>query len=207
MQLPFYRDIEQVRDEARGCLACGRSAHRSQVVFGAGNTSARLMLVAEYPSQSDDRTGLPFTGPGGEYLDELLELAGTHRDEIYITNLVRCYATESGKPGGKIKGASRREIDACSVWMNLETQFVDPHVILAIGAPAAAEFFDRDFQLSEHRGSWRQRPDGRWISATLQPAYVLRLRTHDPERADELHHLVLNDIRAAVERSRLTPPG
>jgi uracil-DNA glycosylase len=202
MQLPFYSSLQDVRAAASDCVACGRSRQRSQVVFGAGNPDASLMLVAEYPSRTDDSTGLLFTGPAGDYLDSLLQEAGTGRDDVYITNIVRCYATETGKPGDRIRAASKREARACSIWMNLEIQFVDPAVILAIGAPAAHSLIDDSFSLSEDHGTWRIRPDGRSITATMQPAYILRMRAHDPERAAHLHALVLNDIRAAVALSR-----
>jgi uracil-DNA glycosylase len=172
------------------------------VVFGSGNPHAKLMLIAEYPSQRDDVTGEPFTGPAGHYLDELLCAAETSRDEIYITNLVRCYSTETGKPGDRIRGATKREIRACSIWTDLELQFVDPQVILAIGAAPVAALIHEDFQLTSQRGIWHERPDGRLIIATMQPAYVLRIRPHDPLRADEIHELILQDIRAAVARSR-----
>jgi uracil-DNA glycosylase len=202
MQLPFYSSLDEVRVAASGCMACGRSRQRSQVVFGAGNPGASLMLIAEYPSRRDDTTGHPFTGPAGDYLDELLADAGTNRDEIYITNIVRCYATETGRPGDRIRGATKRESKACSIWMGLELQFVNPRVLLAIGAPAAAALIDEDFQLTTQHGTWHMRDDGREAMATMQPAYVLRVRSHDPGRADELHALILKDIRAAVTRSR-----
>jgi uracil-DNA glycosylase len=203
MQLPFYSNIEEVRQAARGCRACRRSEQRSQVVFGAGDPNASLMLVAEYPSQTDDRTGVPFTGPAGDFLDELLEECGVTRDRIWITNVVRCYATETGRAGDRIRGATQRERTACKIWMDLELQFVDPSVILAVGAPAAASLIAPEFQLTDQRGSWHQRDDGRWAIATLQPAYLLRMRTYDPDAFPHLRSLVLSDIEAAVTRAGL----
>lgn len=202
MQLPFYSSLDEVRAEAANCQGCRRARQRTQVVFGAGNPDANLMLVAEYPSRADDSTGTPFTGPAGTYLDELLVQSGTVRDDVYITNVVRCYATDTGKPGDRNCPASKSEREACRIWTDLETQFVDPRVILAVGAPAAHALIDERFQLSEEHGTWRRLADGRWITATMQPAYVLRMRTHDPDRASALHELVLEDIRAAVARSR-----
>jgi uracil-DNA glycosylase len=202
MQLPFYSSLDEVRESAAGCQACSRSQHRTQVVFGAGNPHASLMLVAEYPSHTDDSTGKPYTGPAGDYLDELLAEAGTGRDSIYITNIVRCFATESGHPAGRLRNASKRERKACSVWMNLEIQFVDPKVIIAVGAPPAHSLIDENFQLSDQRGEWFQRSDGRMIIATFQPAYVLRMRQHDPDRAQELHSLILQDLMSALSMVR-----
>lgn len=201
MQLPFYSSIDEVRSDALRCQACRRAGQRSQVVFGAGDPNADLMLVAEYPSQTDDRTGIPFTGPAGEFLDEILVECGVSREQIWITNVVRCYATESGRPGDRIRGASLRERNACNIWMDLEIQFVNPAVILAVGAPAASSLISPDFRLTEQRGTWHRRDDGRWALATLQPAYLLRMRTHDPDRFPELRRLVLSDFQAAIDRA------
>jgi uracil-DNA glycosylase len=206
MQLPFYQSLSEVRDDASQCQACGRSEMRSQVVMGSGDPDAALMLVAEYPSQSDDATGLPYSGPAGDYLDELLDAADIERSEIYITNLVRCYTTETGRPGDRIKPATKSEQRACSTWMTLETQFVRPQVILVLGAPVARALIDPEFDISRQRGEWHRRPDGVELIATFQPAYVLRIQSHDPDRAKQIEQLVQNDIRAAVERSRSTPP-
>jgi uracil-DNA glycosylase len=204
MQLPFYANLDEVREEARACKACGRASQRTQVVFGAGDPSADLMLVAEYPSQTDDRTGAPFTGPAGDFLDELLSECGLSRDSIWITNVVRCYATDSGRPGDRIRPSTQRERSACKIWMDLELQFVDPKVVLAVGAPAAASLIDPEFRLTEQRGTWHRRADGRWAIATLQPAYLLRMRTHDPDSFPRLREMIGNDIRAAAERAGLT---
>lgn len=203
MQLPLYDNLDEVRAAAAGCRACGRAEQRTQVVFGAGDERSRLMLVAEYPSRTDDRTGEPFTGPAGELLDDLLAECGVSRDQIWITNLVRCYSTESGRAGDRIRAAGRREILACQVWMNLELQFVDPSVILAVGAPATSTMIRDDFRLTEQRGTWHKREDGRWVMPTLQPAYLLRLEQHDPVRARELRAAIVADIAAAVERAGL----
>lgn len=204
MQLPFYSSIDDVRNAARGCQACRRAGQRSQVVFGAGDSNANLMLVAEYPSQTDDRTGVPFTGPAGAFLDEILDECGVSREQIWITNIVRCYATETGRPGDRIRGATRRERTACKIWMDLEIQFVDPSVILAVGAPAASSLIASDFRLTDQRGTWHRRADGRWAIATLQPAYLLRMRTHDPERFPELRRLLLSDFKSAIDLAGIT---
>lgn len=198
MQLPFYSNLADVRAAAAGCQGCGRSKQRSQVVMGSGAPDASLMLIAEYPSRRDDQTGEPFTGPAGVYLDELLNAAGASREQIYITNIVRCFATQGGN---QIRSSTKQERVACNVWTELELQFVNPSVILAIGAPPASALIGEDFKLTEQHGEWYRDAWGRWITATLQPAYVLRMRAHDPERADKLHQVILDDLRAAVAQS------
>lgn len=207
MQLSFYTSLDEVRTEARKCQGCSRAEQRYQVVMGAGDPNARLMLIAEYPSQSDDRTGIPYSGPAGDYLDVLLEHAGINRSVIYITNIVRCYSTGTGRTGDRISSATQAQQRACSVWTDLEVQFVRPDVILALGGPSAKALIDSDFELTAQRGQWYTRTDGIDVLATYQPAYVLRLGRHDPQAAKDAEDLIIKDIRAAYARSRTSPPG
>lgn len=199
MELPLYASIEEVRQAALDCRACGRAETRRQVVFGAGNPEARLMLVGEAPSSTDDSTGLPFTGPAGDLLDELLEEAGTSRDEVWITNLLRCF--EGRRRDGRIENQPARqgEIRACKRWLDLEIQYVNPRVILAVGAPAAKTLIAPDFKLTEQRGVLIQRADGRTAIATIQPAYVMRLRSLvDDAASNAARKEFVADISAAV---------
>src|SRR5690606_31824455 len=83
MELPLYNNVDEIREAARSCTACARSAERRQVVFGHGNPEADLMLVGEAPSAADDSTGLPFTGPAGTLLDEVLAEAGVERRQLW----------------------------------------------------------------------------------------------------------------------------
>jgi uracil-DNA glycosylase len=204
VQLPFYDSIDDVRREARACLGCVRSRQRTQVVFGNGDPNAALMLVGEYPSEPDDRTGEPFSGPAGVFLDELLGEIGLSRDRVWLTNIVRCYATHSGERGGELRSPRAAEIGACALWMNLEIQFVNPKVIVALGAPAAHTLISPDLHLTEDRGSWHRRHDGRMMMATFQPAYALRMRAHDPGQFPMLRELISTDLGAAARRADLS---
>lgn len=200
MELPLYASIDEVRAAARECRACRRAETRTQVVFGAGNPKARLMIVGEAPSATDDSTGLPYTGPAGDLLDELLNEAGSARDEIWITNLVRCY--EGRERSGRFENQPARvtEIRACSHWLNLEIQYIKPRVIVAMGSPAAHVLIASDFKLSEDRGSIHRRSDGIQVIATAQPAYAMRLRTLvDANAANAERKRLVADLSLAVQ--------
>ncbi len=175
--LPLYSDIDEVRKFARDCVACSRSETRQQVVFGAGNPDAELMLIGEAPSLTDDVTGHPFTGPAGDLLDEMLAAHGLSRDRIWITNLVRCYAGRSRDGRSENRPVKAAEVKACNSWLDLEIYFVNPRVLLAVGSPAAKHLINPSFQLSKERGKiQRHRTDGKYVLATAQPAYAMRLK-------------------------------
>ena len=200
MELPLYSSIDEVRDDALNCRACGRAETRRQVVFGAGNPEARLMLVGEAPSSTDDSTGLPYTGPAGDLLDQLLDEAGTDREAVWITNLLRCF--EGRRRDGRLENQPARtsEIRACSRWLNLEIQYIKPSVIVAIGSPAARVLISPEFKLSEQRGQVHSRSDGIQVVATTQPAYAMRLRNLvDEDTAEAERERLIADLAVAVE--------
>jgi uracil-DNA glycosylase family 4 len=83
-------ELEAVAAEAAGCTRCRLHQSRTQVVFGQGDPHADLMFVGEAPGFHEDRQGLPFVGPSGQLLNRLLEGIGLRREDVYITNVVRC---------------------------------------------------------------------------------------------------------------------
>lgn len=198
--LPLYPTLESAASACQECRACPRFQTRQIVVFGSGDPRARLMLVGEAPSATDDATGKPFTGPAGKLLDAVLAEAGISRSAIWITNLVRCFAGRERNNRPENRPASAREIAACRIWMSTELQLVHPRVILAIGAPAARELIDPEYRLQEQRGQIHSLPGGRQAIATYQPAYVMRLANLvDRAASDEARRMLAADVRLAVE--------
>jgi uracil-DNA glycosylase len=205
LELPLYPTLESARLAVADCRACARSGTRDQVVFGLGNPDAALMLVGEAPSPTDDKTGKPFTGPAGKLLDQLLDEAGLHRRDLWITNLVRCF--DGSLKNGRMENRPVRagEAQACRTWLDLELRYVNPKVVLAIGAPAARYIIGRDFRLQEQHGQLVPLPDGRTAVATIQPAYVMRLATINPDAQADARAQLVNDIRIAARAAGLIP--
>ena len=83
-------ELEAVAAEAAGCTRCRLHQSRTQVVFGQGHPHAELMFVGEAPGFHEDRQGVPFVGPSGQLLNRLLEGIGLRRQDVYVTNVVRC---------------------------------------------------------------------------------------------------------------------
>lgn len=82
--------LELLRQRCLACFACELRKGCRQVVFARGTPRARMMLVGEGPGADEDRLGIPFVGAAGQLLDRILEAAGLKRDELYITNVVKC---------------------------------------------------------------------------------------------------------------------
>ena len=111
----------------RGCVSCpGLAATRHTVVFGAGDADADVMFVGEAPGANEDRAGLPFVGQAGRLLDQLLGEIGLARDDVFITNVLRC------RPPGN-RDPHPAEVDNCQAWLLRTVELVEPKVICTLG--------------------------------------------------------------------------
>lgn len=110
----------------RKCKRCRLYLTRTNVLCGEGNLHAPLMLIAQAPGQNEDREGRMFIGPSGKVLEELLDEAGIRRDEIYMTNLIKCRLPKNRRP-------KQTEIEACSSFLEKEIVLIDPEVLIPLG--------------------------------------------------------------------------
>ncbi|MEZ4770127.1 MAG: uracil-DNA glycosylase [Caldilineales bacterium] len=202
--LPLFPQYDTLPAVKKACLACTRcelSQTRHTVVFGAGDPAARLMLIGQGASQTDDRTGIPYSGPAGEYLDKALESAGLSREQVWITNVTKCLAAKEGKDGRvELRPPRKAELDACRPWLEDELLLIRPAAIVAVGGPAAQALIDPGFNLTEHRGQWYDGPGGIPTLATYQPTYLVRLSQWDRPRAVKGWRDLVADLRLATER-------
>jgi DNA polymerase len=164
------------------------------------------MLIGQGPSPTDDETGLPFSGPAGEFLDIALKQAGLCRDELWLTNLYKCVATREISQSGRIEQRPPHvaEIDACRHWLEQELLLVQPAVLVAIGGPAAQVLIDKDFQLSSQRGQWHDGLHGLPTIAIYQPAYLKRLSQWDRPAAVQGWRDLVADLRIVSELTTRT---
>lgn len=176
-----FPDIVAARAAAQGCVRCDLSETRRQVVFGVGAPSARLLILGEGPSEMDDRSGEPFSGPSGSLLETWFVRLGLRREEVWLTNVVRC--RPAARKDGRLKNRppTDREATACHFWLDTEIALVRPAVILALGGSAGKALLGKSFKITQERGRWHEGPGGSAILTTFHPAYLLRLE--DPELA------------------------
>ena len=196
-----YPDLPRLQAACLACTRCDLSTTRRNVVFGAGDPAARLMLIGQGASPTDDRTGLPYSGPAGEYLDKALHAAGLSRETVWITNVTKCLASKEGKDGrAELRPPRKSELSACRAWLEDELLLIRPDVIVAIGGPAAQALIDPNFNLTEQRGRWYDGPGGIPTLATYQPTYLVRLSQWDRPKAVAGWRELVADLRMAAER-------
>ena len=148
------------------CKRCGLRAGYRQVVVGDGDPEADLMLVGEGPGQDEDQQGLPFVGRAGQLLDRILQAASLRRDEVYITNVVKCRP-----PGNRLPNPG--EVAACRGYLDAQIRLIQPKILVCLGLLATRTVIDEKASMGRARGKWFTR-QGVSIIATYHPAALLR---------------------------------
>lgn len=165
-----WKDIEQ---HIAACTHCPLSRTRRLPVMGRGSRQADIMLIAEAPGGEEDRQGLPFVGRSGEVLDSLLKDCGLTREEIYITNILKCHPPGNRDP-------KEEEKDACLPYLKYETFLLKPKVIVCLGRVAAQRIISPDFRITRQHGTWTYRKNCA-MTAVYHPSAILR----DPSKYEE----------------------
>ncbi len=169
------RSLAEAREAATRCRRCDLYGPATQVVFGEGPETAEIIFVGEQPGDKEDLAGHPFVGPAGAMFNRALGEAGIERDKAYVTNAVKHFKYE---PRGKFrlhKKPDTKEISACRYWLDLEKSFLNPKIIVALGASAGQALLGRTVRIGAERG--RPIPQGNEapVFVTVHPSYLLRL--------------------------------
>ncbi len=157
--------LAKIATEIAACTACNLHQGRTQTVPGDGNAQAEIMFVGEAPGFHEDKQGLPFVGASGRYLEQLLEMIGLHRKDVFITNVVRCRPPQNRDP-------LRPELEACNDYLDQQIAVIQPKVIATLGRYSMARFFPSG-KISKIHGQPKF-ADGRIYYPLFHPAAVLR---------------------------------
>lgn len=185
-------DIERIAAECANCGRCGLGDRRHNLVFGAGNPEAEVMLIGEGPGEQEDLQGIPFVGPAGKLLDSMLEMIDLDRSKVYIANMVKCRPPHNRDP-------QDAEISACRIWLGKQLAVVKPKIIVCLGRIAAQAMIDENFRITAHHGRWYD-IDGRRVTATYHPSALLRDVSKRPEAFTDLRS-IRQEIRSICERT------
>ncbi len=152
--------------EVASCTKCNLCQNRTQTVFGTGNKSAKWMVIGEAPGQYEDEQGKPFVGKAGQLLTEMLRAVGLERDDVYITNILKC------RPPGN-RDPKPDEAENCSGYLQQQCVLIKPKIILAVGRISAQTLLKTDAPLTKLRGKVHEL-DGTPLVVVYHPAYLLR---------------------------------
>ncbi len=151
--------------EVSACPNCVLSRTRIKAVPGEGPVDAEVMFIGEGPGFHEDRQGRPFVGPAGRFLEELLTSIGFRREQVYITNVVKCRPPENRDP-------APGEIAACSPYLDRQLAIINPKVVVTLGRYSMARFFPGQSITRIH--GQPKHEDGRTILPLFHPAAGLR---------------------------------
>lgn len=125
--------LDAIAAEVRACRRCPLSAGRTQAVPGEGDPDTEVVFVGEGPGFNEDRQGRPFVGRAGELLVRLLATLGWRREEVFITNVVKCRPPDNRDP-------EPSEIAACAPYLQRQLEVLDPALVVTLGRHSMARF-------------------------------------------------------------------
>lgn len=166
---PSPATLEELHRVMVKCTRCTLSLSRTKVVPGSGSHEARLLFVGEAPGASEDRQGVPFVGASGKLLDEMLEIAGIPRDEVFIANVVRCRPPENRNPRAA-------ELRACAGWLEEQVRLIGPEWVVPLGRFGLQHFLPGG-KITQLQGTVQEveyRGDKLRLFPLFHPAAVLR---------------------------------
>ena len=175
-------DFEELERRINGCVLCTLGTKRTMAVPGNGSRMARLMFIGEGPGYYEDQQGLPFVGRAGQLLNEMLAAIGMRREDVFVTNMIKCRAPNNRDP-------LPIEIRSCGPYLDRQIELISPKVIVTLGRYSTAKFFP-DEPIGKLRGT-----PANWNGIVVYPMY-------HPAAA-----LRNSTIRAALERDFLKLPS
>ncbi|MBU0700219.1 uracil-DNA glycosylase [bacterium] len=139
--------IEKIEESIQGCTKCHLAQYRNNIVLGTGNPDAQLMIIGEAPGEKEDMQGEPFVGDAGQLLTKMLAAIHIKREDVYITNVVKC------RPQGN-RNPNHDEIEACNSCLIAQIRVVKPKIILCMGNFAAKTLLKKTEGISTLRGKF-----------------------------------------------------
>ena len=150
------------------CIACPLAEQgRTQVVFGVGNPDSKLLFIGEGPGRDEDIKGEPFVGRAGQLLNQIIEAMGLKREDIYISNVVKC------RPPGNRTPLPIERNTCKDLLLFKELAIIKPVIICTLGSAATQGILGDEIRISDVRGQFHDF-QGILVMPTYHPAYLLR---------------------------------
>ncbi len=190
--------LAQIADAIRGCTRCPLARGRTQTVPGEGNVLSDVLLVGEGPGAREDATGRPFVGPAGQLLTELLHAIGWEREDVFITNVVKC------RPPGN-RDPEPGEIGACADYLDAQERALDPAVVVTLGRHSLQRYLP-GARIGAVHGRMRRSYTGQHVFPMYHPAAALHQASLRETLVRDMRGLpaALLDARRALEDERST---
>ncbi|MBW6516227.1 MAG: uracil-DNA glycosylase [Candidatus Cloacimonetes bacterium] len=136
--------LQQRCAQYKDCKKCELHKQRMNFVYGEGNPSAKMMLIGEGPGSDENKQGRPFVGKAGQLLTRMLLAINLQREEVYITNVVKC------QPPGN-RNPMPEEVSSCLPYLKEQIDIIAPKMIVLLGKVAAGSLFETKEPMSTLR--------------------------------------------------------
>lgn len=161
--------LDTIRDTAANCKLCDLWKGRKNPVFDKGNPESNIMICGMVPAYEENKKGIPFVGRAGKLLDEILYNVGLTLDDVYVSNIVKCFLA----PGKSLK---EEWIDACLPYLICQISSVAPKVIVTLGLDASIGLLGlpADTKMGSIRGKVHKYGLAIEVVPTYHPSFLLR---------------------------------
>ena len=185
-------ELDAIRKNVISCTRCELSKTRTNAVPGVGHIETGIVFIGEAPGRNEDLQGSPFVGTAGKILSEALEYAGFVREDIYITNVVKCRPPNNRRP-------NKQEMESCATYLQKELEIIQPKIICVLGNTAFGSLLGGK-EITKNRGKI-MRKHGYLYFVTLHPAAIIynqELRQILKEDLKTLHS-ILDKIKKGID--------
>ena len=193
--------LEQIANEVRVCEGCRLHATRTRAVPGEGDPDTEVVFVGEGPGFNEDREGRPFVGRAGGLLVRLLQSIGWRREDVFITNVVKCRPPDNRDP-------QPDEIAACAPFLRRQLEALDPAVVVTLGRYSMGTFLPGARIGQVHGTSTPADPEtgarDALVFAMYHPAAALRTPALERESFDDIARVPTVLLRARERREGQT---
>lgn len=191
--------LEAIAAEVRDCTKCRLHQTRTRAVPGEGDASTEVVFVGEGPGQNEDREGRPFVGRAGGLLVSLLGHIGWGRQDVFITNIVKC------RPPGN-RDPEPDEVAACAPYLVRQLEVLDPAVVVTLGRHSMGRFMP-GARISQAHGTTRIADPATGardatVFAMYHPAAALRTPAVERESYDDVAHIPAVLVAARERRAQ-----
>jgi uracil-DNA glycosylase len=181
--------LKEVAAEVSTCSKCDLCKGRARAVPGEGNSRAAILFIGEGPGFHEDKQGRPFVGPSGQFLEELLRSIHLKREDVFITNVVKCRPPDNRDP-------LPAEIGACNDYLDRQIAAIQPRVIVTLGRHSMAKFFSGEKISAIHGRALKK--DGYICIPMFHPAAALRTESYKIALREDFKKIPL--VLAEAER-------
>lgn len=166
---------------------------RDTMVFATGDPDAEMMLIGEAPGYNEEKEQEPFVGPAGQKLNDILKAMGIHREQVYISNLVK-FRPSMPRQTTNNRKPTPEEMAACLPLIMAEISIVKPKLILALGGTAAEGLLGLEGTVASMREKWYEIKDIP-VRVTYHPSYLLQ-----SGGSNKVKRSLWEDMLAAMEK-------